>query len=700
MWQKLINPKLARENYPKIPPVMIVFGGGLFLLVILFCFHIAQGQADIDFRTIAPAIFAPDDSTAHTIVRFSRLPRAAIALIAGAAWGIAGALLQTVTRNPLASASTLGINAGAYLAVTGTMIFAPEWFARFSYGDAARTPVFVALVGGATAAGLAVAIAGGIRATPIRLTLSGVAVSLAFAAFTAVLQIFYENQTSGLFLWGAGSLVQTDWSGSAYAAPRVAIAITGALMMAKSLDLLLLGEDMARTLGTRVQLARLGATAIGVFLAAVAVSVVGPIGFIGLLAPHLVRLLGCRPHILLLPGAAIWGALLLLGADIFAQQFKTNLTEIPAGTVIPIIGAPFLIWLVRRGEPGGKETGGRPVSESPSLPVSQSPSLPVSPYPLILGGATVCLAIVFIAGLLWGGMTLNLPQTLATIVGGGTALSKQVIFNLRLPRLLVAVFAGSSLAVSGLLLQGVVRNSIAGPEILGITSGAGLGAMLVLVLLPNAPVEAIAVAAFIGAFVAAAAVAAFSWRRGISPETLALVGIAVSAFCSSGINLLVVMAKLRVAGAIVWLAGSTYARAWPDLWRLMAFPLILLPLAWLVVRWLDLMALGDDLPRLLGIPLQKARLILLGIAVALAAAAVATVGTISFVGLVAPHCARLLAGTNHRKLVPLAAVLGALLVASADTIGRVAIAPKEIPSGLVTAAVGTPYFLWLLWRRS
>ncbi|WP_199249183.1 iron ABC transporter permease [[Phormidium] sp. ETS-05] len=684
MWQKLINPKLARDNYLKITPVMIVFGGGLFLLVILFCFHITQGQADIDFRTIAPAIFAPDDSTAHTIVRFSRLPRAAIALIAGAAWGIAGALLQTVTRNPLASASTLGINAGAYLAVTGTMIFAPEWFAR--------SPVFVALVGGVTAAGLAVAIAGGIRATPIRLTLSGVAVSLAFASFTAVLQIFYENQTSGLFLWGAGSLVQTDWSGSAYAAPRVAIAITGALMMAKSLDLLLLGEDMARTLGTRVQLARLGATAIGVFLAAVAVSVVGPIGFIGLLAPHLVRLLGCRPHILLLPGAAIWGALLLLGADIFAQQFKTNLTEIPAGTVIPIIGAPFLIWLVRRGEPGGKETGGRPVSPSPSLPVS--------PYPLILGGATVCLAIVFIAGLLWGGMTLNLPQTLATIVGGGTALSKQVIFNLRLPRLLVAMFAGSSLGVSGLLLQGVVRNSIAGPEILGITSGAGLGAMLVLVLLPNAPVEAIAVAAFIGAFVAAAAVAAFSWRRGISPETLALVGIAVSAFCSSGINLLVVMAKLRVAGAIVWLAGSTYARAWPDLWRLMAFPVILLPLAWLVVRWLDLMALGDDLPRLLGIPLQKARLILLGIAVALAAAAVATVGTISFVGLVAPHCARLLAGTNHRKLLPLAAVLGALLVASADTIGRVAIAPKEIPSGLVTAAVGTPYFLWLLWRRS
>lgn len=664
--------------------IALCFGGGLLLLLVLLMVHLTQGEADIDFETAIAAIMAPDGSTYHTIVRFMRLPRTAIATIAGAAWGMAGVLLQTVTRNPLASPSTLGINAGAYFAVAATGIFAPEWFAR--------SPVLVALAGGLFAAGLVYAIAAGVKVSPIRLALSGVAVSLALASFTAVLQIFYENQTSGLFFWGAGSLLQTDWSGSAYAAPRVAIAALIALLMAKPLDVLILGEDVARSLGQRVQLTQLACTAIGVFLAAVAVSAVGPIGFLGLVAPHLVRLMKCRSHGLLLPGAAIWGAVVLLGADIFAQQVKTNLSEVPVGTVIPIVGAPFLIWLVRKtgkleGAKAGNALGGR------------DRRVNSRPYPLLLGSAIAALAIVLLLGLALGGISFDFLTITSTLFGNGTALSRQAIFNLRLPRLLVALFAGASLSVSGLLLQGVVRNAIAGPEILGITSGAGLGAIAVLVLLPNAPVEAIAIAAFLAAFAAFAAVCLLSWQGGLSPARLALVGIAVSAFCTSGINLLVVMAKLRVARALVWLAGSTYAREWADLWRLIAWPLILLPIAWIISRWLDIMALGDDFPQTLGIPLQKARAFLLTLSVALAAAAVSAVGTISFVGLIAPHAARLLVGTNHRKLLPLAAVLGALFVAIADTVGRVALAPKEIPSGLVTAAIGTPYFLWLLWRN-
>jgi iron complex transport system permease protein len=243
-----------------------------------------------------------------------------------------------------------------------------------------------------------------------------------------------------------------------------------------------------------------------------------------------------------------------------------------------------------------------------------------------------------------------------------------------------------------------VRNPIAGPEIVGITSGAGLGVCFVLVLFPGASVEAVAIAAFAGAFAVFALVGAIAWRSNLSPTRLALVGIAVSAFCTAGINLLVVVAQLRVARALVWLAGSTYARNWEDIARLSPWPLVLLPLAWFFAPWLDLMALGEDLPRLLGVQLQKARALAIAIAVALAAAAVSTVGTISFVGLVAPHIARVLVGSRHRQLVPLAALFGALLVAVADTLGRIVVAPAEIPSGLVTAAIGTPYFLWLLWR--
>ncbi|MCT7996747.1 iron ABC transporter permease [Laspinema olomoucense] len=681
---KIFGSKLSPIASRQLTFAVLILLGGLLLLVMLLFIHIIQGQTDINMGTTFNAIIAPnDDIPAHNIVRLMRLPRAAIAVITGAAWGIAGALLQTVTRNPLASSSTLGINAGAYFAVAATGIFAPDLFAR--------SPVLVALTGGLLAAGLTYAIAAGVEVSPIRLTLSGVAVSLALASFTALLQVFYENQTTGLFFWGAGSLLQTDWTNSAYAFPRVAIAAGLALLMSHSLDVLLLGDDMARSLGQRVQLTRLSGTAIAVFLAAVAVSVVGPIGFIGLVAPHLVRLMGCRPHALLLPGSAIWGAVVLVAADIFAQSVKTNLSEIPVGTVIPLVGAPFLIGLVRKTAnlDGGKGRTALTSSHISSRRFS---------YPLLLGTAIVALVVALVAGLVWGGITLNLSEILATFLGGGTALSQKVIFNLRLPRLLVAIFAGASLSVSGLLLQGVVRNAIAGPEIVGITSGAGLGAMCVLILLPNPPVEAVAIAAFVGAFVAFAAVCLLAWRDGLSPASLALVGIAVSAFCSSGINLLVVMAKLRVAQALVWLSGSTYAREWVDLWRLIAWPLVLLPIAWIFSRWLDLMALGDDVPRLVGIPLQKARGILLAIAVALAAAAVSTVGTISFVGLIAPHAARILVGTNHRKLVPFAAILGALLVAISDTLGRVVLAPKEIPAGLVVAAIGTPYFLWLLWQ--
>ncbi|EDX71764.1 ABC transporter, FeCT family, permease protein [Coleofasciculus chthonoplastes PCC 7420] len=134
-------------------------------------------------------------------------------------------------------------------------------------------------------------------------------------------------------------------------------------------------------------------------------------------------------------------------------------------------------------------------------------------------------------------------------------------------------------------------------------------------------------------------------------------------------------------------------------WRLLPWFLILLPLAWLISRWLDLMALGEDLPRTLGLSLEKARLMSVAIAVGLAATAVATVGTISFVGLLAPHAARLLVGSRHRQLLPIAAILGAILVTLADSLGRIILAPREMPSGLVTALIGAPYFLWLLYRN-
>lgn len=640
----------------KLKPLLI----GLFILITLFIIH-------------SNLIFTLDDITLYI-----KLPRTIIGILTGAALGIAGALFQTITRNPLASPATLGINAGAYLAVTATSIFIPEILTW--------SPVLIAFSGGLLAALLVYTIAAvGKDITPIRLTLSGMAVSLALAAFTSTLQLLYENETRDLFFWGAGSLLQTNWQGSIYAAPRVLLGAIAVFLIAKTLDVLLLGEDLARSLGSQVQWTRLFSTLLAIFLAAVAVSVVGPIGFVGLVAPHIVKLMGCQRHQILLPSAAIWGAVILLAADMIAQQISQ---ELPAGGITALLGAPFLVWLVRSSPRLLAKTG-----DNQALQIQIKSRIK---YPVLLLIGVICLLLVLVVGLSLGNIHLDIHQLIQVIFGNSDALTARIVLYLRLPRLLVALLAGAALAISGLLLQGVVRNPLAGPEIMGMTSGAGFGALLVLVLIPNIPVTLIPVAAFIGAVIAFGVVYVAAWQDGVAPARLALVGIAVSAFCAAGINLLVVKSKLQVAQALVWLAGSTYARQWDEVWQLLAFPVILLPLGWLFARKLDVMALGEDLPRILGMRLQASRGVILAIAVALAAAAVSTVGTISFVGLISPHAARLLIGSRHRQLLPIAAILGAILVTLADIVGRVLLAPKEIPSGLVTALIGTPYFLWLL----
>ncbi len=681
-----INPTPVPARGGSLAGYLIVFAGGPLLLLALLFLHVSQGQSDITFNAIIDALISPTGDTTDNVVRYIRLPRAAIGVLAGAALGMAGVLLQSVTRNPLASPGTLGVNAGAYLAIVAATIFAPGLFGA--------SPVVLAFAGGAAAAVLAYAIAGTVQATPVRLALAGVAVALVCSALTAMLQLFYEDQTAGLFFWGAGSLAENDWSGTQYAWPRVLAGTLLALAIARPLDILLLGDDVARSLGQRVTLTRLGGVTVGVFLAAVAVSVVGPIGFVGLMVPHIVRLMGIKRHRLLLPAAAIWGAIVLIGADIAARLVTTNLSELPAGGITALIGAPFFVWLARRAAlPGGssRSTGERFLKTSSRRRIN---------YPALMGTACLALAAALVAGIAFGDLSFDLTTTLNTLRGEGSTLSERVILDLRLPRLLVAMLAGAALAVSGALLQGVVRNPLAGPEIVGITGGAGLGALTVLVLFPGLPFALVPLAAFTGAFMAFAVVYLASWRNGLTATRLALVGVAVSAFCAAGINILVVKAQIRVASALVWLAGSTYAKDWDDVQRLLPWLVVLLPIAWLAARQLDLLGLGDEAARGLGVPLERTRLAILTVAVALAAAAVSIVGTIGFVGLIGPHTARmLLAGQHqHRKLVPMAAILGAVLVTLADTVGRVALAPKEIPAGLVTAMIGAPYFLWLLWR--
>jgi iron complex transport system permease protein len=363
--------------------------------------------------------------------------------------------------------------------------------------------------------------------------------------------------------------------------------------------------------------------------------------------------------------------------------------ELPAGVFTAAVGAPFLIWLARR---AGQAGGRRP---APSAPARMGAAI----HPGLLWGGTITLLVVVVtAGLAFGDQFNSLTALFGVVTGTSDGMTRDFVLNLRLPRVLVAGLVGAALAVSGLLIQGVVRNPLSAPDLVGVAPGAGVGAVAVLVAFPGAPIAMLPVAAFAGGVIAFALVYAVSWSGGVAPTRLALVGVGVSAAAASLTTIMVVQAEFSMTSALAWLSGSTYAKQWGDVVRLLPWVVVLLPAAWLTARWLDLLALGDDLPRGLGIPLERTRLAILGIAVGLAAAAVATAGTIAFVGLIAPHAARLLAPGRHRLLVPYAALLGAVLVITADTLGRALMPPNEIASGLITAMLGAPYFLWLLSR--
>ncbi len=651
----------------------------LTLLIILFFVHLTQGQADILIQETLAAIFDPNNPY-HNIIYHIRLPRVILAVVVGAALGVSGTLLQTITRNPLAAPATLGINAGAYLAMTVAAIFIPQLIDFSS--------VLVAFIGGSLAALLVYVMSASGGLSPLRLTLSGVATSLSLASLTATLQIFYENETRDLFFWGSGSLVQRNWNSVTYATPLVILTILITVIFSKPLDILLLGDDIGKSLGGRIQLIRFCSVIVAIFLAAIAVSVVGVIGFIGLVAPQIVKLLGYRQHIFIISLAAIWSAIFLLGADTLTMLVNTSMTELPAGSLTALIGSPFLIWLARN-KRNFKSSGGNSHFTTNKINL---------PYPILLLLATIGLIVAFTCGLLFGNVNFNFADLIDIGLRNSSDFTTKILLELRLPRLLIAALVGASLAVSGLLLQGVVRNPLASPEIIGITSGAGFAALLIIVLMPNLPIEFIPIAAFVGAFLTFLFVYLAAWKDGISPAQLALVGIGVSAFFTAGTSVMVVIAQLRVTQALIWLSGTTYARQWDEVIKLAFFPIILLPIAWFIAKKIDILALGEDFPKLLGMQIQKARLFIIFIAVSLTAASVATVGTISFVGLVAPHISRLIIGSRHRQLLLITALLGATLVTVADTLGRVVLAPKEIPAGLVTALIGTPYFLWLLYN--
>lgn len=313
----------------------------------------------------------------------------------------------------------------------------------------------------------------------------------------------------------------------------------------------------------------------------------------------------------------------------------------------------------------------------------------------------VVLLILLLIALVWdigsGYYTISPQRVLAVLGGDGTAGERLILGQQRLPRALIGLLVGAGLAVSGTVLQGISYNPLAAPEIVGVSAGANLGVVMSGVLIPGLSYGFVWLAALVGASIAIIVVYSLSWNGGSSPSRLILVGIGISIAGQAVVMGIIASQPVYQAGnAVVFMTGSIYGLSWKQFTPLLPAVVVLLAATMAQSRYLDSLQMGEDVARGLGVRVGRRQGLLLVLCVALAAVSVAVAGPVAFVGLMAPHISRFLVGNSHAGLLPVAALVGALLVTTADTIGRTAFAPIEVPVGIVTALVGVPYFLYLL----
>lgn len=650
--------------------------------------HITQGTSTVNATDILGLLLGNDDAETAAIVGASRVPRLVAGVLVGGALGVAGVIMQSVSRNALASPDTLAVNAGAHLAIVAV--------AAVGLQVPLLGAVGVSFLGGIAAAALVLALAGSGQSGSVRLVLAGSAIALAFAALTQTLLILFAQETRGLFAWGAGSLGQSGMDKFVVLAPLIGVVLVILLLKSRSLDLLTLGDDQGRVLGINVRGTQVLAIVLAVLLSAAAVTISGPIGFVGLAAPAVVRLAaakipGLHRHVALILASALMGIFLVLGADVLLRALvgAQSAVEVPTGVVTTMFGAVFLVILAHRMRTSGPTREARSVSLRGTRPGAGA--VVVVLLALLLVAGTV-------AGLLLGDAKLLLGDVANWISGqAGPVVSS--VMDARFPRVGAALLAGASLALAGTAIQAVSRNPLAEPSIIGVSGGAGIGAIAVITIVPLAGFWLIAGAAGVGAAVAAAVVFGLAFRGGLQTDRFVLVGIGVSAAAMAAITLLIVLTDpWNEAKALTWLSGSTYGRSMDHLIPMAVALLFTVPIIGSLHRTQDLLALDEDTPKLLGIAVPRSRLILLVCAVVLTGSSVAGIGVIGFVGLVAPHAARALVGSRHKLAIPTAMLLGALLVCVGDMIGRTMIAPAQLPAGLLTALLGAPYFVYLLFR--
>jgi iron complex transport system permease protein len=319
---------------------------------------------------------------------------------------------------------------------------------------------------------------------------------------------------------------------------------------------------------------------------------------------------------------------------------------------------------------------------------------------LLFIGLTCIVIALSLLSLSVGGVSVPLKEVFASLAGRNTEASNLIIMQFRLPRIAAAILIGAALAVAGALLQGVIRNPLASPDLLGVTGGASVAVVAFMTFVTGYSIHWVPFIAIGGALVATTINYVFAWKKGVSPFRLVLIGIGISTAMGALTTFLLISGPAYLAAQVLnWMTGSIYGTNWSYIEVLWPWVAIFIPLSLLLAKELNVQSLGEDVARGLGSRLQLSRMILLFYSVALAGAAVGVAGTISFIGLMAPHIARMLVGNSYKLIIPVSALIGAIILLLADLAGRMLFQPLDVPAGVFTAGIGAPFFMYLLFKR-
>ncbi|MGI9945893.1 Fe(3+)-hydroxamate ABC transporter permease FhuB [Vibrio hyugaensis] len=642
---------------------------GYLALIVLLSVLSLQIDTDLPFSAQWQLALDPDVASEFSDVFFvqAQLPRLCITLLVGATLGLTGSLMQQLTQNNLTSPLTLGTSSGAWLALVIVNIWFVDWVADYS--------ALAAMVGALVAFGLIVSIAGVRNMTGLPLVVSGMVINILLGSVATAIIILNAQFAQNIFMWGAGNLTQYSWEWFEWLLPRTAVAVIIIAVAPRILTVLKLGQEGATARGLSVMPAFGGLMLLGIWIVSASITAVGIISFIGLLTPNIARAMGARTPRDELISSLLLGAVLLLVTDSAAIFLSLWLEEtIPSGVAAAAIGAPALIWFTRK-----------KLTATDQLNLSMSQGKTHLSKLAVWGIVAMAVIGVFAYAFITHGAN-----------GIQFAVPGEFQWQLRWPRMVTALSVGIALSIAGIILQRIVYNPLASPDILGVSSGATFAIIITGVMVGSVLAAFNWGIAFLGSMIVLMLLLVIGKRSHFNPSNFVLSGIALTALLEALVQFALAQGSGDSYEILLWLTGSTYRVTGTTALFLLLAVLLLLVGVFAMSRWLTLISIGRAFSNARGLNPSSTNTIMLTVVALLCAFSTATVGPISFVGLVAPHMAMMLGARRIKEQLVVGSLVGATLMIWADWVGQIAIYPSQIAAGTLVAIIGSTYFLFLM----